>query len=358
MAPLRIVEVADVLHPIREPFAGGMQSLTWHLVRGLREIGAEVDVFAGPGSDPHLDATLLDTAPFSLSRVARGDVSMPARAQLRQHYAYQRLMLNLARRRDVAVVHNNSLHHLPVAMAELMPVPVVTTLHTPPTPWLEPAVDLADRENAVFTAVSRFTANQWSHVAQPVVVPNGVDLHRWQYGDGGPDLVWCGRIVPEKAPHLAVDAARAAGRNLRIAGPVGDRRYWASKLAPRLGDGVSYVGHLPQRSLAVLLGSSDVCLVTSVWDEPYGLVVAEALACGTPVVAFARGGIPEVVDDSCAVLVPDRDVTAMADAVAGAGRLDRRAARMRAETACSLDQTVSAYMALFDDLGLRGRGAA
>jgi glycosyltransferase involved in cell wall biosynthesis len=258
----------------------------------------------------------------------------------------------------VDVVHNNSLHHLPVAMAELLPVPVVTTLHTPPTPWLEPAIDLVDHGNAVFTAVSRFTAKQWSHVADPIVVPNGVDLASWAYGQGGPDLVWCGRIVPEKAPHLAIDAARAAGRNLRIAGPIGDRRYWLSKVAPRMGDGISYVGHLSQRSLAALLGASAVCLVTSVWDEPYGLVAAEALACGTPVVAFARGGIPEVVDDSCAVLVPDRDVAALAEAVAVAEGLDRRAARVRAARACSFDQTVAAYVALFDDLRHRTRGAA
>jgi glycosyltransferase involved in cell wall biosynthesis len=356
--PLHVVEVADARHPIREPFAGGMQSLTWNLVRALRGHGADVDVYAGAGSDLRLDAAELRTPPLRLSRTARADASMPSRATLRQHHAYQTLMLDLARRRDIDVVHNNSLHPLPVAMAALLTVPVVTTLHTPPTPWLEPPVGLADPEHTRFVAVSRFTARQWSHVADARVVPNGVDVDRWRYGEGGSGLVWYGRIVPEKAPHLAVAVARATGRRLRIAGPVSDRRYWRTKLEPLLGDDVEYVGHLAQAELATLVASSAVCLMTSVWDEPYGLVAAESLACGTPVVAFARGGIPEVVDASCAVLVPDRDVAAAAEAVPVAERLDRRAARRRAETACSLHRTVAEYLRLFEELRDGVRGAA
>jgi glycosyltransferase involved in cell wall biosynthesis len=352
--PLHVVEIADSRYPIREPFAGGMQSLTWHLIEGLRARGVELSVFAAPDSDPLLGARCIATRPADLSAAARRDVSMQPEEWVEQHHAYLQLMLELARRRDIDVVHNNSLHHLPVAMAEMVGVPVLTTLHTPPTPWLEPVVRLADPGSARFAAVSRHTADLWSHVTDAAVVPNGVDTRRWVPGAGGADLVWCGRIVPEKAPHLAVDIARSAGRRIRLAGPVPDPVYWASHIEPRLGSDVEYVGHLRQHELSDLIGASALALVTPGWDEPYGLVVAEALACGTPVLAFARGGIPEVIDASCARLVAPDDVPAAAALVAETAALDRGAAREHAVRHCSLDTMVDSYLALLDAARMAG----
>src|SRR5690606_31423528 len=160
--------------------------------------GVRVTVFAAPGTDPALGAHELPVRTAELSDAARSDVSMQPDEWLEQHHAYLRLMMELSRRDDVDVVHNNSLHHLPVAMAELLPVPVVTTLHTPPTPWLEPAVRLAEQGRNRFVAVSAHTARQWRHVVDAQVVLNGVDTDLWPLGPGGEDLMWFGRIVPEK----------------------------------------------------------------------------------------------------------------------------------------------------------------
>ena len=131
----------------------------------------------------------------------------------------------------------------------------------------------------------------------------------------GDALAWAGRLVPEKAPHLAIDIARAAGLRLRLAGPVGDRDYVRDMVQPRLGPDVEYLGHLRSDELGTLFGASAATLVTPVWDEPYGLVAAESLACGTPVVAFERGGLPEFVTPEVGRLVEADDVGAAADAV-------------------------------------------
>lgn len=352
---MHVVVIAASRFPLREPFAGGLESLTWHLCRGLRERGVQVSVFAAPGSDPHLRVRELLTAPLELGDAARQDVAMPPAAWLIEHHAYLQVMLELQRRGDVDVVHNNSLHHLPVAMAAACRAPMVTTLHTPPTPWLEPAIGIANDPRSRYVAVSEHTRRSWRRVVDAEVVPNGVDVARWLPGPGGDGLAWVGRLVPEKAPHLAIDVARAAGRRLRLAGPVGDTEYVREMVTPRLGPDVEYLGHLRSAELGTLFGESAATLVTPVWDEPYGLVAAESLACGTPVVAFERGGLPEFVTPEVGRMVTPGDVDAAADAVHAAVSLDRGACRAHAERHCSVERMVDRYLRIYDGMvALRG----
>ncbi|MCE1178178.1 MAG: glycosyltransferase [Micrococcales bacterium] len=350
---MHVVVIAAANHPLVEPFAGGLESLTATLVHGLRQRGVRVTLFAGAGSDPALDANPLPVQPLSLSEAARLDPSMVQEGWLRQHHAYLQAMLWLRDQRDVDIVHNHSLHHLPVAMSAVAPAPMLTTLHTPPTPWLESALAIQQDPRARYVAVSRFTARTWAHVAQVGVVPNGVDTSRWTPGPGGPDLVWAGRLVPEKAPHLACEAARRARRRLHLVGPVSDQRYFDECVRPLLNENLVYLGHLDQPALARLVGTSAATLVTPVWDEPYGLVAAESLACGTPVVALDRGGLREVVDESAGVLVSvggdgeliEDDLSArLAAAIPLAESRSRGACRSRAEDSCSHTVMVEAYL--------------
>ncbi|WP_413759313.1 glycosyltransferase [Streptomyces sp. MMBL 11-3] len=352
-AALRIALIASARFPVREPFAGGLEAHTWTLARALRARGHQVRLFAAPGSDPGLDVTEIPVHLPALSTAARSDVSMPDGRWMEEHHAYLKLMLDLAGEggRSFDVVQNNSLHYLPVAMAPAVGIPVVTTLHTPPTPWLESAIQTHGPGAVTFTAVSAHTAAAWQPLVPAArVIRNGVDTARWPIGPGGPHLVWFGRIVPEKGPHLAAEAARRAGRPLRLAGPVGDREYFEECLVPLLDDDIRYVGHLDRRALAALVGTSAAALVTPCWDEPYGLVVAEALSCGTPVCGFDRGALGEILTDECGLLAPADDVDALARLVDGTTRLDRHAARDRADRFCTLESMADGYTSLYQEL--------
>lgn len=347
-APLRLALVGPYRYRVREPFAGGLESHVSQLAAGLRSRGHHVALFARRGSTGVLPGDELDDD-WMPSPAAQVDVSMPSLASILEHHAYQRLMLRLihgegARRFDV--IHLHAVHHLPVALAPSIPLPVLATLHTPPTPWLESALVATQGTGVTFTAVSAHVANAWTVLAErPAVVLNGVDTGVWCPGPGGRDLVWSGRIVPEKAPHLAIQAARAASRRIVLAGPMPDRAYAQREIMPLLGGDVVYAGHLRQRELAALVGRAAAVLATPVWEEPFGLIVGEALACGTPVVAFDRGGIRQVIGSAGnGILVPPGDTDAMAAAVTEVERLDRDAIRADALARLSLDRMVSSYV--------------
>jgi glycosyltransferase involved in cell wall biosynthesis len=146
---------------------------------------------------------------------------------------------------------------------------------------------------------------------------------------------------------------RAVGLPLRIAGPRSNPAYYSERILPRLGDDVTYVGHLAHRDLAKLIGGASVALCTPCWEEPYGLVVAEALACGTPVAAFRRGGIPAIVDETCGALAEPDDVTSLAAAIRAALTIDRAACRRRAEAHCNAHRMVDCYEQLYRRLTSR-----
>lgn len=352
MRRLRIAIIADRRHPIAEPFAGGLEAHVWHLATALRGRGHDVTLFSGPGSDPGISAHSLEPATLELSAAALADPSMPEEAWMRDHHAYLELMLRLAGPlgRSFDVVHNHSLHYLPIAMASTLPTPMVTTLHTPPTPWLESAVRAGPAGRNRFVAVSRHTARTWAPIVPAVsVVANGVDCARWPVGPGGGDLIWFGRLTPEKAPHLAVQAARMAGLRLRIAGPLHDRTYFSRQVRPLLGADVVYLGHLHQATLAKEVGRAAAAMVTPTWDEPYGLVVPESLACGTPVAAFDRGGIPEILTPECGEVVARDDVDGLASATRRVMGLSRTASARRAREHCAMDRMVDEYVATYEE---------
>ncbi|MEW2278493.1 replication initiation protein [Streptomyces cyaneofuscatus] len=236
---MRVALIASARFPVSEPFAGGLEAHTWALAKTLADRGHQVEPFAAPGSDPALGVRELPVHRPVLSDAARADVSMPDTLWMAEHHAYLRLMLDLARdgQERFDVVHNNSLHYLPVAMAPTLPLPVVTTLHTPPTPWMESAVQAQGQDACpvTFTAVSAHTAAAW-HATAPAarVIRNGVDTHLWVVRRRGP-AVRLGRrsTAGHQSDLRGAEAFRPGGPLPARAGPTSSgRAAWSRRKAP------------------------------------------------------------------------------------------------------------------------------
>jgi glycosyltransferase involved in cell wall biosynthesis len=190
------------------------------------------------------------------------------------------------------------------------------------------------------------------------MVPNGVDLSIYSFvesvGDDAP-LVFLGRIEEVKGPHLAIEIAKRTGRRLVIAGniPV-DHQGWASANVLSHVDGkqISYVGPLDDAGKNALLGQARAFLMPILWEEPFGIVMAEALACGTPVIGLKRGAVPEVIIEGETGFVCDA-LEDMVNAVGMVDRLSRTKCRTDAESRFSAEQIVLAYEAIYREAASR-----
>ena len=223
---------------------------------------------------------------------------------------------------------------------------------TPRSVWLGHRLS---RGTLHFCAISDWMMQETRHLATWHRVFNGVPMATYDFVPAVPaeaPLVFLGRIEHIKGTHLAIDIARRSGRRLIIAGniPEAHRDYFAREVAPHLDDDrVHYIGPVDDVQKNQLLGSAAAFLMPILWEEPFGIVMAEALACATPVLGLRRGSVPEVVADGITGYVCD-SAEALAARVAVLALIDRAACRARAEQLFSDDAIVEAYLDVYDQL--------
>ncbi|WP_051907944.1 glycosyltransferase family 4 protein [Flavimarina sp. Hel_I_48] len=349
---MKIAILAHTLFPISEPYAGGMEMITHLLSKKLMQRGHEVDLYAVKGSDPELNVVAYASlADVSAEETEHENANDSSRFEC---YQLSEALLKIAVG-NYDVVHNNSQHYLPVLLGEKMAIPFITTLHIPAFEFLQYAFKyLGEDTRQVFTAVSSHLKGVYKDLGiTSRTIYNGIDLSVWKFKEEMPKktLLWFGRICPEKGTHQAIAIAKRLNIELILAGPISNPDYYTREVEPYIDQNrVTYAGHLDHEELNTLIGKCSATLFLSTWEEPYGLAIAESLACGTPVVAWNKGAAPEILTEKCGVLVRENDFEELAQAIHYAFTLKRADCRERAENFCSIDSMVSNFETLYEEL--------
>jgi glycosyltransferase involved in cell wall biosynthesis len=346
---MRVAIVAPLVSAIREPQGGGSQAFVSDLARGLTGRGHDVHVYAATGSQIP-GVTVVDTGvdPRSLLATLYRPSDPAARDQDAAAGAFA-AVYSLVRETPYDLVHNHAFDAPAIRLASTLSAPVVHTLHLPPDPAVADALREAARGSRppAVAGVSASHASAWRPVVPlDAILPPYVPTRSIAWSPAaGNGAVFAGRLSPEKGAAEAIDIARAAGVAIDVYGDAYDPRYAREQIDPRRGlPGVAVHGGVPRTSLWAAMSRASVVLCPARWDEPFGMAAAEAQACGTPVIAFRRGGLGEMIDDGrTGFLVAPDDMRAAADAVGEVIRLSRAACRAHAERDLDLERSLDAH---------------
>jgi glycosyltransferase involved in cell wall biosynthesis len=321
---------------------GPWERVTGLLAEGLTARGIDVTLFAT--LDSVTSARLDGVCP----RGYADDPAVDGRVWEALHVSHA-----LARSAEFDLVHNH-LDWLPLAFAEHWRAPLLTTVHGFSGPGIVPAYTRAAHAGgagAGSSFVSISGSDRRAGIDYVATVHHGVDIDELPFrADAGAGLVVLGRIHPDKGIHTAIEVARRAGRSLTICGIVQDERYFAERVAPHIdGDRVAFLGAVGPQRRAEVLGRAAALLHLIDFDEPFGLSVVESMICGTPVVAFRRGSMPEVVDEGVTGFLVDT-VEQAAAAVDMVATVDRAGCRARAVRRFDATRMVDDYLAVYEKL--------
>jgi len=342
---MKIAQVAPLYEAVPPRLYGGTERVVAHLTDALVDLGHEVTLFAS--GEAQTKARLVPVR----DQAIRLDPA-PLKSDLAAHLTQLAEVRRRADQFDVIHFHTDMIHF---PFFDRQAARTVTTLHgrldlkdlaAVYQRWPQfPLVSISDDQRKPLPFAN------WSATVQHGMAAEIYDFSPKPQGY----LAFLGRISPEKRPDQAIAIAKATGRRLKMAAKVdaADRVYFEEKIAPLLDHPlIEFVGEIGDAEKSAFLGGADALLFPIDWPEPFGLVMIEAMACGTPVIAYACGSVPEVIEDGLTGYIVRSDAEAVA-AVGRLGALDRAAIRRRFEQRFSAIAMAKRYVALYDRLTAR-----
>jgi glycosyltransferase involved in cell wall biosynthesis len=338
---MRIAQVAPLYESVPPQLYGGTERIVHYLTEELVALGHEVTLYAA--GDSQTSAELVSVCPRSLR------LDPECVDSLAHHMTMLELVSRRHREYDVVHFHIDYLHYM---MSRLLGIRQLTTLHG--------RLDLPDLQSLydVFGEMPVVSISEAQRRPLPQANWIGTVLHGLPIGllDFSPKprgyFAFVGRISPEKRVDRAIDIAKALSVPVRIAAKVAkaDQDYYSEKIAPLFEHPlVEYMGEIPESEKAEFIGGADALLFPIDWPEPFGLVMIEAMACGTPVVAFDHGSVREVLEDGVTGYIV-RDMPSAIEAARKAAGLDRRRIRQRFEERFSARRMAEDYVDLYQTL--------
>jgi UDP-glucose:tetrahydrobiopterin glucosyltransferase len=355
---MRVALVAPLVSAVAQPYLGGAQALLADLARGLLQRGHTVTLFARddsfvPGIDIEPVAVPGDVQPANFSEKSErpADASFFTQANI-----FLDLFLQLQHRSaEFDVIHVHAFDWPAYACSTLIhDVPVLHTLHLPAvSPEINTALHVLHQQGHPVTliTVSHACASTYLEYT-PIdhIIYNGLDLDAIPFSPKPSQeapLLFAGRIAPEKGVEEAIEIAAMAGYRLLIAGGIYDRHYYEERIQPKLqiaGERVTYLGQLERLALWKIMGQSLGLLFPIEWDEPFGLTAVEAMATGTPVIAYRRGAMEEIIrHGETGFLVEEGERAHAAALVDDLFDIPRARCRAHVEANFALDEMIDAY---------------
>ena len=248
---------------------------------------------------------------------------------------------------DFDLIHNQA-DYIPLAFSRLVDTPMLTTIHGFSSPSILPIFQRYNDRSA-YVAIS--DADRHPSLTYAATIHHGIPIEEFPFDPvGSDDLLFFGRMHPDKGAGEAVRAARGAGRRLVMAGIVQDADYFGREVAPFIDDRqVEYRGVIGGADRMQTLGRARALLHLIHFEEPFGLSVIEAMACGTPVIAYPRGSMPELIDHGVTGFLVD-DLDDAIAAISRIGEIDRAACRRAVEERFSVDRMADRYLELYRQL--------
>jgi len=342
---MHIAEIAPLAESVPPSHYGGTERVVSWLADELVSLGDKVTLFASGGSKTKAELVAVSPKPLRLSRPAIDPISALAAS-----------LDSVARRADEFDVIHCHVDWIHIPLLRCLGRPFVTTLHGRlDLPHMHslvagladaPFVSISNNQRAPLSELN-YVATIYHGLPERLLLPN---LQAGGY------LAFLGRFTPEKGPDIAIRLARRSNLPLRIAAkiPRMQTHYFKEQIEPLLdGDRVEFVGEVDERQKQEFLGNAMAVLVPIDWPEPFGLVMIEAMACGTPVIAWRRGSVPEIIEHGVTGFIVDSEAEAI-DAIERIPTLDRGAVRSAFERRFTARRMAESYRRCFEQLMTRG----